>query len=304
MARYHPDYEGSIGDFNEPWDHLHPEPWYDPYHEGSVGLFNTLQDDYYPEGPATLRPALDRDGEWPGGPEDYSYSDQAIEALQGQCRRLEGTVKLEQNAELIGKWWTDEGEDYHESGPWDGDYPYEDGRFFHRGAGDVYDPIGFGDNQGARDHYEGESVGYRGRLDSRYPFSEDPPPEGYVDRRYRELRPALSSDREWPAGPPRYDHMRQASEAREMEDERRQRGDTSMVGLPPVRRGDSSSRQRPPLPTWEDYWGPNSEYERRRAAQWGGGLVPKRGAQQVVDGDETGFCFGRLKAIDVSQMDE
>ncbi|KAK0271802.1 hypothetical protein LTR35_013278 [Friedmanniomyces endolithicus] len=202
-------------------------PWYDPNYPGSIGRFGPWDDQY----------SSDDTSPWDhDDPENRPWE-----------------------------------ENDAESGPWDANYPYEDERYSQRGTGDVYDPIGFGANRGAHDDFElfgGESVGYRGRLDSRYPFSEDPPPQGFVDRRYRELRPALSSQGEWPAGPSGYDYAGQASEAAEMEQERRYGGEGSMFGLPPVRRGEGfSARQRPPLPSWEDDWGPNSEYERQRTSR-------------------------------------
>ncbi|KAK0275524.1 hypothetical protein LTR91_019199 [Friedmanniomyces endolithicus] len=243
MPWYDSDYPGSIGRFgpwdaqyssndSSPWDHDDPEnhPW---------------------------------DANWPYGDGQYYRIGEVYDP-----------VGLSDERGPRGRYLADspgEEDNGTESGPWDANYPYEDGRYFQRGTGDVYDPIGFGDNRGAHDDFElfeGESVGYRGRLDSRYPFSEDPPPQGFVDRRYRELRPALSAHGEWPAGPPGYDYAGQASEAAEMEQERRYGGEGSMFGLPPVRRGEkSSARQRPPLPSWEDDWGPNSEYERQRASR-------------------------------------
>ena len=242
-------------------------PWYDPNYPGSIGRCGPWDDQYSSDdlSPWDHDDPENRpwDANWPYGGGQYYRMGEVYDP-----------VGLSDERGPRGRYLADspgEEDNGTESGPWDANYPYEDGRYFQRGTGDVYDPIGFGDNRGAHDDFElfeGESVGYRGRLDSRYPFSEDPPPQGFVDRRYRELRPALSSQGEWPAGPPGYDYAGQASEAAEMEQERRYGGEGSMFGLPPVRRGERSSAcQRPPLPSWEDDWGPNSEYERQRASR-------------------------------------
>ncbi|KAK0333676.1 hypothetical protein LTR02_006905 [Friedmanniomyces endolithicus] len=151
-------------------------PWYDPNYPGSIGRFGPWDDQYSSDDTSPWdhddpenRPW---DANWPYGAGQYYrigevYDPVGLSNDRGPRGRSLPDSPWEENDA--------------ESGPWDANYPYEDGRYFQRGTGDVYDPIGFGDNRGAHDDFElfeGESVGYRGRLDSRYPFSEDPPPQG------------------------------------------------------------------------------------------------------------------------------
>ncbi|TKA34625.1 hypothetical protein B0A54_13769 [Friedmanniomyces endolithicus] len=107
---YDPNNEWIMGRSNGRGANQEPQQWYNPAYPGSLRPWNQ-EDEFYLEGPPyqrrerweplnrtgnqrpyrTLRPALGPNGEWPEGSGSYSYRDQAVSALNGECSRLQAT---------------------------------------------------------------------------------------------------------------------------------------------------------------------------------------------------------------------